>query len=400
MKYLIIGGGVAGVTTAQELRKLDQQSEIILIDQEQHPLYSRVLLAPYVKGMVDREKIFLKKETWYQENQIEWLRGVVVEKLNLKNKFVLISNGQEISFDKLVIASGSQPREIDDDLRGVSYLRDLDDAEHLIQLLKEQKENKLMMIYGGGLIVCEYLSILSYFKKDITVAFRGKHFWSKNLNDEAGIFLNQYLEKQGVKVIPHQKIKELAGNKELEKVFLEKDVVETNFLGVGIGVKSNLAWLSETDLEINQGIKVNQFLETNQKDVWAIGDVAEYFDVIAGRHLMFGNWQKAMFQGRLVAKNIMGEKIEYQQVPSYAMNILGLDLSFVGDVVLEQADQVLVRKGRDKGLTLMLIKAEKMIGAVILGRNKDRTPLTKLISSGQNIKDKITDYLDGDKVFG
>ncbi|MBU0646457.1 FAD-dependent oxidoreductase [Patescibacteria group bacterium] len=379
MKYVIVGGGVAGTTAAEELRKLDSDGEIILISQEQHPLYSRVLLPHYLKGLVERERVFLKKESWYEEKNIEWLRGVEVVKCDTKNKFVELSDGRELPYDKLLIASGNEPRVVDGDVRGVSYLRSLDDADHLKQLLNERKKGDPAAVWGGGLIACEYLNLFVAHELPTTIALRGQHFWSKNLNEEAGEFLNEHLRQQGVKILTEQKFLGVEGEKELEGMKLENQKVECDILGIGIGVQSDLGWIKDAEIEVDRGVKVNEFLETNVEDVWAVGDVAEYFDVVANRHIMFGNWQKAMSQGRVVAKSMAGERSEYQQVPSYAMEILGLDITFVGDVELAAADKVLVRKGDEHGPTLMLMRDNKLVGAVVMGRNSDRVPLTKVI---------------------
>lgn len=397
MKYVIVGGGVAGTTAAEELRKIDQDGEVILISQEQHPLYSRVLLPHYLKGLIERERVFLKKESWYEEKKIEWLRGVEVVKCDPKNKFVELSDGRELPYDKLLIASGNEPRGVEADARGVSYLRSLDDADHLIQLLNERKKGDQAAIYGGGLIACEYLNLFVVRKLPITIAFRGKHFWSKNLNDEAGEYLNGHLRKQGVKIISEAKFLGVEGDKELSVMKLDKQKVECEILGIGIGVQSELGWIKEAGIEVERGVKVNEFLETNLTDVWAVGDVAEYFDEVAGRHIMFGNWHKAMSQGRVVAKSMFGEKTKYHQVPSYAMEILGLDITFVGDVELAAADTVLMRQGDEFGPTVMLMRNDKLVGVVIMGRNADRVPLTKVIEAGTGDLAKVEEWQGLDK---
>ena len=154
MNYVIIGGGVAGTTAAEELRKRDASAEITLVSEEQHPLYSRVLLPHYLKGKVPRERIFLKKETWYAEQNIEWLTGITCVHLDPRNKCVGFSDGRELPYDKLLIATGGEVRAIDHDLRGVSYLRTLDDADHLVQLLSEASTSVRAGIFGGGFIAC------------------------------------------------------------------------------------------------------------------------------------------------------------------------------------------------------------------------------------------------------
>jgi len=116
MHYVIIGGGIAGTTAAEELRKLDPDSDISLISEEFHALYSRVLLPHYIKGKIPRERVFLKKESWYQEQKIEWITGETIVHVDTKNKHVEFAGGGEMPYDKLLIASGSEVKLMDQDI--------------------------------------------------------------------------------------------------------------------------------------------------------------------------------------------------------------------------------------------------------------------------------------------
>ena len=138
MRYLILGGGIAGTSAAEELRKRDAAAEIAIVSEEQHPVYSRVLLPHYVKGKIPRERVFLKKETWYGEQNIEWLTGVRATNIDVKNQSVALSDGRELPYDKLLIATGGEIRTLPFERRGVAYLRTIDDTDHLLQLLGER----------------------------------------------------------------------------------------------------------------------------------------------------------------------------------------------------------------------------------------------------------------------
>ena len=161
MRFVIVGAGIAGTTAAEELRKRSKDADIILIGEEDVPLYTRVLLPNYIEGKVERERLFLKKEMWYAENRIEWVSGTRVEKLDVKNKFVLLSDQRELPYDKLLIASGGEPKKMDAEPRGISYLRSLTDADHLVQLMREKGSHADVAIYGGGFIACEFLNIFT-----------------------------------------------------------------------------------------------------------------------------------------------------------------------------------------------------------------------------------------------
>jgi NAD(P)H-nitrite reductase large subunit len=389
MRYVIVGGGVAGTTAAEELRKLDPESEITLICEEQHPLYSRVLLGHYVQDKVERERVFLKKEEWYAEQKIEWLCGEVVQSHDAKNKFVALHSGREIEYDKLLIATGKEVRPIPDDLRGVMYFRTIDDADHIKQLMLEMPKDGRAVIYGGGFIACEYLNLFAHRGIATTLAFRGNHFWNRLLESDVGELINDHLRAQGVDVQPLSELQELEGEKELERVVTASGTYECNVLGVGIGLKSDFLWLDES-LDTNVGIKTNEFLETNLEDVYAAGDVAEFNDVVTGRQMTIGTWMNAISQGRCVAKNMFGEKTGFRLVSSYAMKVLGLDIIFVGDVEISAADEIkLVGSKEAGGITQLFGRDGRVVGAVIVGRNSDRKVVTAAIDHQKQVEEVI-----------
>jgi NAD(P)H-nitrite reductase large subunit len=388
MKYLIIGGGVAGTTAAEYLRKLDVDCEIVLVSEEYHALYSRVLLSKYMNGTVPRERVFLKKDEWYSKNNIEWLAGEVCVRVDTKNKFVELSNGREYPYDKLLIATGGEARTIGDELREVSYLRTLDDADHLLKLIAEQGKDARGGIYGSGFIACEYLNLFKHYSIPTVLAFRSGQFWRKVLTPEVSTLVTKHLIDQGVEVYPNAPLKEFIGDKELTGFETEKGVHEATILGVGVGVSPDFSWLDGSGIELLSGIKTNEFLETNVEDVYAAGDIAEFYDPIVERHVKAGNWMSSMSQGRIVAKTMSGERTAFELVSSYAADVLGLDVIFVGDVSMEHADEVhLVGSVEDSAVTQVFERNGRVVGGVMVNRNMDRAILTNAIKEKQAFSD-------------
>ncbi len=388
MRYVIVGGGIAGTTAAEELRKLQPDAEITIVSEEQHPVYSRVLLPHYLKGKVPRERVFLKQPDWYEKNNIEWLTGTRVEKLDVKNNFVALSEGREIEYDKVLIATGGEVLPIGEDLRGVSYFRTVDDADHLLQLVGERAADARAAIYGGGFIACEYLNFFAQEKIPTTIAFRGPHFWSRIFDAESGKLLNDHLRAGGVEVITDAGSGlELVGDQHLTAIKLPTgQTIPCSILGVGVGIKTELEWIRDAGVEVDHGVKANEYLETNAPNVYAAGDNAEFFDVVVGHHRLVGNWMNAQMQGRMVAKSMAGERTPFRLVSSYATNALGLEIIFVGETDRSQTDEIVVRGSAEaKGVTQVFLKNHKVVGATILGRNKDRAPITKLVNDQSDV---------------
>lgn len=387
MRYVIIGGGIAGTTAAEELRKIDAESEIVLVSEEQHVVYSRVLLPHFMKGKVPRERVFLKSEEWYQEKSIEWIRGEMVVSLDTTNRFVTLTNGREIEYDKLLLATGGEVRTVLDDVRGVSYFRTLDDADHFMQLIAELPEGARGAVYGGGFIACEYLNLYRHFEMPMTLAMRGAHFWTKSLLPEVGAMLNDFLVEQGVELHANAPLESLVGEKQLSGFVAGGTEIACDVLGVGIGIETDRAWLEEAGVEIGTGIKADAMLRTNVEDVFTAGDVAEYHDETLGRQLVVGNWMSAMMQGRHVAKVMGGEEVPFALVSSYATNVFGLEMIFVGDTSIADADEVVLVGGNPpqsplgKGggmpsVTQLFGRDGRLVGGVMIGRNTDRGAIT------------------------
>jgi NAD(P)H-nitrite reductase large subunit len=332
--------------------------------------------------------VFLKKTSWYHEQKIDWLPGVVVEKLDVTNKFVACSDGREYEYDKLLIATGGEVRTLFEDKRGVSYFRTLDDADHFLQLVSESPANARGMVYGGGFIACEYVNLYRHFEMPVSICFRGAHFWTRILIPEAGELINRHMQENGVEVHANTSIDALIGEKELTGVASAGKELSCDVLGVGIGLQPDFGWLTDAGVEVNYGVRCNEFLETNIPDVYTAGDVAEFFDPIVQRHLLVGNWMSAMMQGRVVAKTLHGDKTAVNLVSSYATNVLGLEMIFIGDVDLDAADEVhVVGSLEDGGMTQVFERNGAIVGAALLNRNTDRAALTKAIKEKQSFSE-------------
>jgi NAD(P)H-nitrite reductase large subunit len=386
MRFVIVGGGIAGVSAAEEIRKLQPDADIVLVSGEHHPLYSRVLLPHYVKGKVPRERCFLKKETWYAEQKIEWLPGTYVESCDPKNSFVLLSDGRELEYDKLLIATGGDVKTMGENLRGVSYFRTLDDADHILQLVQEHGKDAKAAVYGGGFISCEYVNAFVHFGLSTTVAFRGGWMFSRTLDEESGELVNEHLRSKGVVVKPDALFLGVEGDTALSALMTDQGGIPCDILGIGTGIEGDFGWVKDAGIEVGTGIKTNDFLETNVPNIFAAGDVAEFSDAIVGRQLVVGNWMSANMQGRAVGKTMAGERTQFRLVSSYATNALGLEMIFVGDVHREAADEIRVVGSKAAGgVAQLFVRKGKLVGATLVNRNGDRAIVTKAIQDQKAI---------------
>lgn len=386
-RYVIIGGGIAGTTAAQEIRKLEPEAEITIIAREPLPLYSKVLLTPYVSGKVTREKLFLKKPEWYVEQKIAYMQGIEVTKIDTQNKFVETSEKREIPYDKLLITTGGEPRLLPFDLPGVTYFRTLEDAEVFAKLISDleatvKPKDQQAVVYGGGFIALDCINILSEHNIKTAVAMRSGGFWSKALSEHSQKVLANHLEKQGVELFFNQPEIKPLGESELTGVQLaDGEKIPAQLLVAGIGVEIDRKLLTSAGLEVERGIKADEYLKTNVSDVYAAGDVTEFYDIILGRHVQFGNWMNAQMQGRAVAKTMTGQKTKFELVSSFSTNVLGLEIVLVGDTRRSEADEIHQIVATPKESLEIFVNDGKIVGSVLIGNVSRRQELTDAIKN-------------------
>lgn len=383
---IILGGGIAGTTAAEDLRKLNADVSITIIEQEFHPVYSRVLLPHYIKGKVPREKVFLKTWEWYAAQNIEIMAGVRVEGIDISNKFVSTSEGRELPFDALIIACGGELNVIGGEPRGVSYLRGIDDADELLALIREVKmkpvEEQQGIVIGGGFIALEYINIFAHYGIACSVLVRGSGFWSQVLSEHSQAVLAKKAAEGNVALHLNQASPEIIGDHDVAGVKLaDASTLPAAIIGVGIGMHPDRSFYSEFGIDVRAGVVANEYLETSHSGVYSVGDGAEFLDLNVNRHVVYGNWMSAQMQGRTVAKTVLGERTAFNLVSSYATNLLGMHIVFIGDVDRKAADEIRQTLASDVASNEEFYRNGKLVGAVLIGDIAQRAAITARIKA-------------------
>lgn len=390
-RHVIIGGGIAGVSALEEIRKLNPTGEITLFEIEEIPCYSRVLLPHYVKGIVPREKVFLRTPDWYGRQGVDWRHGVQVEGIDVSNRFVTTSEGREEPFDTLLITTGTEVTTMPEQPRGVSYLSDLGDADHLRELLSEAKakgDEATGFIYGGGFIAFEYANIFAHYKIPFSIAMRGAGFWSKVLSPLSQRVLAEHAHMKEVKVYFNEVQPEILGGLTLEGVRLsDGNTHGADILGIGIGSLPQHSLAKGAGVGIDRGILANEYLETSVPGVYTAGDVAQAFDLNVRRNVQYGNWMNAQRQGMAAGKTMAGERTAFRLVSSYATQFLGKHVVFIGDVSREAADDVRQVIAEKDVAQEIFIRNGMVVGASLVGDTSKRAALTASI--GQRADDVL-----------
>lgn len=324
MKIAIIGNGISGITAARWIRKLSDH-EITVISGETDHFFSRTALMYIYMGHM-RFKDTQPYEPWFWEkNRINLLRAWVDE-IDFQNKELHLSKAAQvniknrpapsskISYDKLIIATGSSPNKFGwpgQDLERVRGLYSYQDLEYMEQ---HSKGLKRAVIVGGGLIGLEMAEMFHSRKIPVTMLVRENSYWSNVMPHEESQMINRHIDEHHIDLRLSTELKEIVDDgsgKACAVITNTGERIECGYVGLTAGVHPNVDFLRETDLEIGRGIKVNEFLATNKEDVYAIGDCAEQSTPLPGRRGVEAIWYTGRMMGETVAYNVCKKPIAY-----------------------------------------------------------------------------------------
>ncbi|MDD4995096.1 MAG: FAD-dependent oxidoreductase [Patescibacteria group bacterium] len=371
-EYLIVGASAAGMAAAEELRQRDANAGIAVLSDEKEPGYSRILLTKYLEGGIEKQKLFLRDKKWFDEQKIIFVTESRAELLDAEKKIVTTESGDEIEYGKLLIASGVRPRLLSARENGadIFYLWNLEDAEKILQAFREIKPRRAAVV-GGGFIGQAFLKICRARGLETHLYMRGEYYWSKILGKVAGELINKKFIEQGI--ILHKSF-EAAGEE-----------IKGDIVFAGVGMKPNIEWLAGSGVETDDGVRVNERMETSARDVYAAGDVVKFFDAAAEEYRRQGNWANAARQGRIAGANMAGANEEFCEVTVNALDIFGLPVVFLGDTRREAADEVVEKMSGADAVKEIFVKDGKIRGAALAGDASERGLLEAAIKDKMGI---------------
>jgi len=312
MHVYIIGNGISGVTAARFLRK-NSDCEITIISSETDHFYSRTALMYIYMGHMGFEQTKPYEDYFWKKNRIN-LINTYVDEIDFEQKTLKTNSKGDLKYDKLVLALGSSSNKFGwpgQDLNGVGGLYAIHDLERMEEYSKDLNR---AVIVGGGLIGIEMAEMFHSRHIPVTFLVREKSYWDIVLPAEESAMVNREIRKNGIDLQLETELVEIVddGNGQCCAVKTSKgETIECGFVGLTAGVHPNVKFLKDSALEINRGIKVNRYLETNIDGVYAVGDCAEQTEPAAGRRPIEAVWYTGKMMGETVAYNILDQKIAY-----------------------------------------------------------------------------------------
>jgi len=334
--YLIVGAGVGGASVCEGVREHDKRGSIMMVGNENFLPYLRPQLCRSFLGKTPAqfEKVRHFDDQWYQKNKIDLRLDTLVTQFNHERRLAVLGNGQAIEFRKACLATGSRarrPQIAGANLGNVFYLRSIRDVMALREIAELERN---VVVIGGGLIAAEAAAHLSQLPKaQVTLVHRGKSLWNRFLDEETAAWLNDYYAKHGVTLLMNETLNGFEGRTVLRNVQTKSGQrLPAGIAVVALGAELNLGLVSGTPLSYPNGTPVNEFLETDEKGIFAAGDIALYPDRIFGGVRRIDHWECAVEQGRVAGANMTGKKrIKFEFMPYYDIRIFDLHFEFVGD---------------------------------------------------------------------
>ena len=393
-KIIIIGGGQAGCQTATSLRALGFLGEISIYCSENYLPYQRPPLSKkFLLGELDKERLFFKPEKFYRDNNINFFLNSYVTKIEIDNKKIFLNNNEEDSYDKLVIATGTKPREIDvdkDSAKNIFYLRSIDDV---LEIKGKVQSSKKVAIIGGGYIGLEVAAILKKLGLSVTIIEMAGRILERVTSQIISDFYTKVHNEEGVKILTNTSVESITKKSKDMEILTNNGAISADFVVVGIGVIPCDELASESGLKVQNGILVNEFCETSEKDIYSAGDCTVHPNSYYNKDIRLESVHNAIEQGKTVASSIMNKKTPYNQIPWFWSDQYDLKLQIAGLCI--DYDDIIVRGNSDnRSFAVFYMKDNYMIASDCINCPGEHMMSRRIISDKIIVdKDRLSDVL-------
>ena len=393
LKLVMIGNGMAGVRTLEELLKLAPDLyDITVFGAEPHPNYNRILLSPVLAGEQTFEEIVLNDLNWYADHGIKLLLGRKVVKIDRKKRLVIADDGSEAEYDRLLIATGSNPFILPipgKDLQGVIGYRDIADTQTMMGTAKTHKH---AVVIGGGLLGLEAANGLKLRGMDVTVVHIGDWLLERQLDRTAGELLQKSLEDRGLKFLLPKHTAELLDNGEgrvCAVKFKDGEVIPADLVVMAAGIRPNTELAESAGIACNRGILVNDTMQTFDPRVYAIGECASH------RGIAYGLVAPLFEQAKVCANHLaqLGFSRYQGSVTSTKLKVTGIDLFSAGEFMGGEGTETITLSDPIGGVyKKLVIKNDVLVGACLYGDTADGGWYFRQIRENHNVSE-IRDHL-------
>jgi NADPH-dependent 2,4-dienoyl-CoA reductase/sulfur reductase-like enzyme len=402
---VIVGGGLASARLVKAYRERGGDGPVTLYSADSSLPYHRPPLSKrYLRGEIDADRTLVENDAFYREHGVDVRLETFVRALRADEHTIEV-DGEDVRYKRLVIASGASPRRLNvpgEDLEGVFTLRTLEDSRRIHEATRGARH---AVVVGAGFIGMEVAASLSQLGLEVTLVHRGKGLFEILRAHSLMVFLEDLYRRKGVEPIFSDHIVEFGGRGRIDSVTTKLDrVYQAELAVVGIGVAPTTAWLEGSGVELDNGVVVNERFETNAPDVYAVGDVARFYDPIFERHRRIEHWSNANYQGTKLGELLAGGGGGYDIVSTFFSEVFGVTIKVFGDV--DDYDELVTRGSFAGGTAIVFyLRERQLVACLLVGQDEETENRLKVwiaararVSEPDRLADRSTELDDAFEV--
>jgi 3-phenylpropionate/trans-cinnamate dioxygenase ferredoxin reductase subunit len=383
--FAIAGAGLAGAKAAETLREEGFDGRLVLIgDESEHPYERPPLSKDYLRGEAEA-KPYVHDQAFYEENSIELLCSTRVTGLDAGLQELMLEGDRRLGYDRLLLAPGAVPRRLDvpgTDLEGIHYLRTLADSD---RIGKQIELGKRLVVIGSGWIGAEVAASARQQGCEVTMLEMSSLPLERILGPEVGQVYLDLHRSHGVEFLPETTVDRFEGERAVQRVITHDGAsIETDFVVVGIGVAPRTGLVEAAGLRIENGVAVDEYLQTSAEGVYAAGDVANARHPFYGRHLRVEHWDTALHQGPVAARNMLGGAQPYARIPYFFSDQYETGMEYSGHAT--EWDEVVFRGDPTAHEFIAFwLKGERLVAGMNMNVWDVADPIRELIGSRRRL---------------
>lgn len=391
--FVIVGGGLAAGKAAEALREHGHNGPLVIIGDEGEKPYIRPPLSKgYLLGKEERDSIFVHPDDWYREHNVELMLDTSARTVDIRARQVHLDDGRQVSYSKLLLATGSSPRRLTvpgADLDNVLYLRRVGDSERLKSAFTAGAK---IVVIGAGWIGLETAAAARMAGAEVTVLEHSELPLLKVLGREAAEVFAALHTDHGVHLLPNVQVESLTGTHgRVDGVRLaDGRHLAADAVVVGIGITPNVQLAQEAGLDVQNGIVTDEHLRTSAADIYAAGDVANAYHPLLGRHLRVEHWANALHQPEVAALSMLGKDAVYDRLPYFYTDQYDLGMEYTGYTEPGGYDRVVFRgEPSERRFIAFWMAGNRVLAGMNVNVWDVIDPIRSLITSGSDLDDAL-----------
>ncbi len=389
--HVIVGDGIAGSSAAETIREQDPDADVTVITDEGEALYNRILIKEFAKGKLPEAPISIHEPGWYAERDIDLELDTYVTEVDPDAHEIYTHEGDVYEYDKLLVATGGTPAQLpagNSDAEGIHHFWTFQDARSIREHAAEAETG---IVVGAGLLGIDLAAVCAAQEIDAHYLMRGNRWWRYALSLDGAEIIHDALAEKGVTPVFDSGVDHFEVDEEghvTGAVDPNGERYDGEFAGVAIGLNFNTEWLQGSGVECDGGVVVDEYMQTNVEDIYAAGDITQFYDVLLGDRTQNGAWGSAKEQGATAGKNMVAddEADEFRWVSSYS--ITHFDFPFLSFGHPTIGDDEAERKYSEGEWRRLTFSDGKLIGGVLIGDLSQQSTYKQLIREQRDVADQ------------